>query len=161
MTLRKIIAVYLLTCVAVHANAATIDTSVGQFDISTVTGSFSENQGLLESQVWWGSQTLADEFATLTGNALGYPNLNGTWSPLFAYATVESATGPDGVRFRLVTDTSFPNDVGSLHSVELSALGGTTISWAVATPSAVPIPAAAWLFGSAILGLIAFQRRKA
>lgn len=35
-----------------------------------------------------------------------------------------------------------------------------TTTWAVWAPSAVPVPAAAWLFGSALLGLGALKRRK-
>ncbi len=35
-----------------------------------------------------------------------------------------------------------------------------TYNGAVATNSAVPIPAAAWLFGSGLLGLVGIARRK-
>jgi len=44
------------------------------------------NQALLESQVWWGDQDLANQFAAAVGSSLGDPNF-GTFSPYFAYAT--------------------------------------------------------------------------
>lgn len=40
-------------------------------------------------------------------------------------------------------------------------LGGTVEGGFILTPSVVPIPAAVWLFGSALAGLIGFGRRKA
>ncbi len=44
------------------------------------------------------------------------------------------------------------------NAVVLSEVNGT---WEQVTPSTVPVPAAAWLFGSALLGMFGFSRRKA
>lgn len=44
---------------------------------------------------------------------------------------------------------------------ELDLAGLKDIGWEVSAPTAVPVPAAAWLFGSAILGFVGFRRRKA
>ena len=46
-------------------------------------------------------------------------------------------------------------DLGTINVTEI-----LTISHITATTSAVPIPAAAWLFGSALLGMIGIARRK-
>lgn len=51
-----------------------------------------------------------------------------------------------------VSDPNYQNLVGS-------AFG--TFSYAAAVPASVPVPAAAWLFGSGLLGLIGVARRKA
>ena len=50
---------------------------------------------------------------------------------------------------------------GSLSGGRLEGLGSTTDLIAKLGPVVVPIPAAIWLFGSGLLGLVGFARRKA
>jgi hypothetical protein len=51
-----------------------------------------------------------------------------------------------------------------IHILTEGTPSGGSIWWdnadLTATPSAVPVPAAAWLFGSALLGLMGISRRK-
>jgi len=50
------------------------------------------------------------------------------------------------------------NDNGQITGYGANALGQAHAF--LLTPSAVPIPAAVWLFGSALAGFIGFNRRK-
>ena len=81
---------------------------------------------------------------------------------IFYTATVtEASTGFLGVRYRLGFDG------GSLALLTMAAAEGGTIEdlGIIATgtigASAVPVPAAVWLFGSGLLGLISLARQKA
>ncbi len=67
--------------------------------------------------------------------------------------------GPDGLRD--VTGTFFLQGDGSYVLTQVSEGGGgdTHETWRVASP--VPVPAAAWLFGSALLGLVGIGRKRA
>jgi len=46
------------------------------------------------------------------------------------------------------------------ESTELSMMAGTPISFTISEVSAVPVPAAAWLFGGALMSLFGANRRK-
>jgi hypothetical protein len=76
-----------LAVVSFNANAMLIDTSIGQYDVTTVTGEYSVYADLLQSQVWWNDIDLATEFLSLTAgyNELGFPNADGNETPLYAY----------------------------------------------------------------------------
>ncbi|MEH6590520.1 MAG: VPLPA-CTERM sorting domain-containing protein [Halioglobus sp.] len=55
-----------------------------------------------------------------------------------------------------------PFDGVSLDRLEIELTGNKAISFDnIALTSAVPVPAAAWLFGSALLGLVGVKRKKA
>jgi hypothetical protein len=67
----------------------------------------------------------------------------------------------DSVPFTYYKSVAFPNvetSTETLGSWSLSAAGEVTYAH---TPAVVPLPAAAWLFGSALAGLVAFGRRRA
>jgi len=102
--------------------------------------------------------------ASWGSNANGVANMtcavdcsNGDSFTLFYTATVTE--GPFiGIRYRLGFDS------GSLGSLAIaSSLGGPVEDLGVlstGTISSVPVPAAVWLFGSGLLGLFGFARRK-
>lgn len=117
--------------------------------------------------------------ATDAGNAAGINTWdNADWSnnisTLFnydAFNTLELAITGNGVEYSLngnllYTDTS--GDVQSLSGVILNAKNeGTSfdvrydnLTYGTVTPSTIPIPAAVWLFGSGLLGLVGIARRK-
>ena len=102
------------------SNADAVVTVEGtQYDVSTVTTTFSIDESLLEAQPWWGNTSLAAEFATAVGLDFGLPNQPpppfGPAGPLFATSTnfvvVDSVTiippNPDPVEigFSRITDT--------------------------------------------------------
>ena len=47
----------------------------------------------------------------------------------------------------------------SLYDIERGGLSGVFVSGSI-TPSAVPVPAAVWLFGSGLIGLVGIARRR-
>lgn len=153
MKLRNFLATLALVCVAHGANAGLIiDSSVGKYEISTITGTFDDNSAFLMDQVWWDKGALAAEFAGLVGDSFGVVNygLDGPW---FAWAIdTDSITAAS----YYITNPSGPEVLPDIKPP--SDIDGT---FAYATPvNAVPLPAAAWLFGSALLGLGAIKRRK-
>lgn len=161
--LKKTLA-FICLMLSLGANAATIVNVRGiDYSIDTFLGGYDDNIALIESQVWWGDFHLAADFAKAIGGSLGSPNGEGGFlSPSFVFSA---------------GTTQFSGDdwVGGLEGLEVNSWD-THWNWvastgpipydyewtyAVATPSAVPIPAAAWLFGSALLGLGVAKRKKA
>ena len=65
MRTTKIIIAALFLMSPFVANAGVISTTTGDYDVTTVAGSFSELAPVLMSQVWWGDPILALEFAEL------------------------------------------------------------------------------------------------
>jgi hypothetical protein len=67
-----------------------------------------------------------------------------------------------------VNGLTFTAQANQIYSIYLGGSGGT--EWnkqhdgyvlnASSVPAAVPVPAAAWLFGSGLLGLVSYGRRK-
>jgi PKD repeat protein len=82
--------IVLLLLLAFNTNAAdivTIDTSLGRYDVTTVTGDYYDHEPLLKEQVWWDNEALAYEFleAARGYEKIGYPNTGFNESPYFAY----------------------------------------------------------------------------
>ena len=136
--------------VASSANAFTVTTSVGTFDVSIIETKYNEmgTPELFAMQPWWGSSILAQEFRDAVDNNLGFPNVDGDEGPWFAYL-IES----DAVFIQLCTNADGDCSLASLFN-DLSTEG----FYAIAAP--VPVPAAAWLFMSGLIGLL-WKGRKA
>jgi hypothetical protein len=66
-----------------------------------------------------------------------------------------SVNAPDSCSYSCFSFSAGINDPSSLSGVPVLGNNVTTV-----TPSAVPVPAAVWLFGSGLLGLFGTQRRK-
>ena len=72
--------------------------------------------------------------------------------------------GDEGRFNSILTDTAAFDLTGSITILASNDFGGTLFSVTLdntAAPSLVPVPAAAWLFGSGLLGLVGLARRKA
>jgi len=78
---------------------------------------------------------------------------NGDSFSLFYTATVTEGDFT-GIRYRLGFDS------GNIENPSLLALNEDLGILSTGTISAVPVPAAAWLFGSGLIGLVGFARRK-
>jgi hypothetical protein len=52
------------------------------------------------------------------------------------------------------------SSLGSFQYIDISGNGGSSALHTISNVSAVPVPAAAWLFGSALTGLVGVSRRK-
>jgi hypothetical protein len=127
-------------------------------DIITATGSFTANLGTI------GNETGTVSFATGSGNTMSI-NLNGTF--LFASDDIGYGTGGgpslDFLSGSLTnfdfykSSTPYSFDSYGLYFDDFDALFGT---WTSTTLTPVPVPAAVWLFGSGLLGLVGIARRK-
>ena len=91
-----------------------------------------------------------------------------SWGSVLALALVTLGAAPGwvalpcaGLGCGYTADTSSPTSPYLGDSPIGSTLGDEVFAvWTPAAVSAVPLPAAAWLFGSALLGLIGYSKRK-
>lgn len=76
------------TIIGTPASAVTINLGGSSYEVTTIEGSFDDNQTLLEDQPWWtgGSNSLANDAAGQVDNQLGLPNNSNSWGPYFAYS---------------------------------------------------------------------------
>ena len=153
-----------LTVVSINANAIVVNSSIGLYDVTTVTGTYLEHSALLQEQVWWGDESLAYEMMSLSEgfDGLGYPNVGYNESPYFAYDDL--TVTPDDISviawttatgcFESVSCRAFQKEIDGICGAEY----GFPCVWGVA--QVVPVPSAVWLFGSGLIGLIGVARRK-
>jgi len=152
------------------AMAATVSYNGTEYEITTVTGKYSETisadmlteiADTLSEQVWWGNSTLAREFASLLGDELNVDvDTDFSEGPIFAYGD-NSATATSvsvlGWQWETVDFVLSPSD-----GVTFGGSGVTqTATYAVATAvNPVPLPASSILVLSGIAGLVALKRRR-
>ncbi len=124
------------------------------YDVTSFTGSYNDNQTLLESQVWFGDFGVASDFAALVNTQLGLPALGfGVYSPYFAYKV-----NVDGTQyFHRAWDTRIPGVGGQNQSVV------SNWTFAKATSVPVPLPAAFSLLagGLGLMGFMGWRRKEA
>ncbi|MFM7408225.1 MAG: hypothetical protein ACKO3K_16605 [Cuspidothrix sp.] len=73
------------------ANAATFTVNGTDYDVTTVSGIFNSDSSLrqqLQQQVWWGNESLAQQFARTVGSSLGL--VNHDYGAFFAYGFTET-----------------------------------------------------------------------
>ena len=108
-----------------RADAPTFNTTVNgtNYDFTYITGSFTDNSVLLQSQPWWGSASYTELFAGAVGANLGLPSI-GDVGPLFAYSNIsvshisvgyytDGTAYSDGINSN---NQSFPYAVATVHS---------------------------------------------
>jgi hypothetical protein len=152
--MKKTLVLSVLLTAILEANAVPVSSTVGDFEVSTVSGPYLTLEAQLESQVWWGSFALASEFAALVNNDLGF--FNSTTldvGPLFAYDDTAGLT-----LSRVWCEQGFCG-----AGIVSGYSDGTTNrdrTYAVATRiSAVPEPGTLWALGAGLVGLAATRRR--
>jgi len=102
------------------------------------------------------------------GTNTGGQCVNGATSFLAKACDSATAATPswEGLQFSLVFSADKLTYTGSVTGTDRSGSGltanTTTINWQVSgsTPNPVPVPAAAWLFGSGLIGLAGTARRR-
>ena len=132
---------------ATPAVAVIVDVNGELYDVTTVVTQADASQALLIAQPWWGDISAARSAAIEVGAAFGRPNYMG-YGPLFAYAVPE----PERI-------LGLTWDVSTDGTIVLDAPAYQDVTYAVAA-KVVPVPAAVWLFGSGLLGLVGMARRK-
>jgi hypothetical protein len=85
----------------------------------------------------------------LDGDAVNTPN-NGTFASTFSLSLYQDALGA----------TPLKTSDGILFSLNVNGDGTKTYTTFDSGTSVTPIPAAAWLFGSGLMGLVGIRRRK-
>lgn len=137
---------------SLSAHSVTVQVDDELWDIEYVTGTYREHEELLNNQAWWEDASLAFELTYAYKvsdididisfgyeiNSFNFESINArtkeNYSSAGTYRTVYNVFGYDDV-------------------------ANYAIGYKV--PSEVPLPAAAWLLGSALLGLGVIKRRKA
>jgi hypothetical protein len=131
-------------------NNANNQTGPDGFSCSTRASCISTDTGDLQyagDSSWggnWGNGAAGWQNAGTLGQSLGFYSAN---------------TLSAGLGFNQATKVRFENAYG-LASLTLAAVGAVTYSIAGAPVSTVPVPAAAWLMGSGLLGLVGVARRR-
>lgn len=140
--MKKLVVAALVLLAPIGANAIPITSSVGVYDVTYVE--VLGTDPTLASQPWWGSESLATEFASLVNDDLGILN-DGVFGPLFAYSVGGGITNVAVYFLGVGTVT------GNLDS-------RIRTNYAVATKA--PEPGTLTLLSAGLLGLVALRRRR-
>ena len=145
---------------AINGTATLVSNGAVRTAGAAVTGLAQQNNNALGDLTPWLSKTGASVIAPLQQNTIlqaATLSLLDVASSLFYFAatTVAGSTGT------AATATQFGNSAG-FASVNLASNGDFTYSLAAAggPPAAVPVPAAAWLLGSGLMGIAGMVRRR-
>lgn len=143
-----------ISTMATVSHAATFSVNGTDWDITTFPGSFENNEALLVSQVWYGNEALAQDFANAVGLSLGVLTANSNLGPLFAF---DDPSGPllSAASVRVSTLIA-----GSFGVVETSVSAEYAIATVVPPVSTVPLPAGGLLLVSGLAGIAGLRRRK-
>lgn len=145
----------LLLCNTAVAVEVTYNNTV--YDVTAVFASV-EDYDLFEQQPWWNDESAADYFAAEIQFQLGSKEGYGEAGPVFAF---EDPEGNQVVRGSIWSALIDGVDKYSFTCGVATGCSRFSVLFAVAEEiPLVPVPAAAWLFGSALIGLLGVKRRR-
>jgi hypothetical protein len=128
------------------AQALVVTVGGTQYDVTTFTGSYNSDTNKFETAAnggvmpWWGSDSLAEAFASHVGIAMGLPNYSNTHGPLFAW------------RFRLQDAIDNCYYISGTTGCGIANSSNTHVyaqATPYAAPSTPPVPGPLPLFGAA------------
>ena len=152
MKLTKILAVAALLLTSVAANAAAVNVNFTVNSGNWGTGSFSGVDGDSDGFLRFNELTAFNMGANVENEVVNLSNL----FDIGDYDIVNNVWAANGIGWVGNPDNSYitwnnrNNSINSLWAVVSTTQG----------PSAVPVPAAVWLFGSALVGLLGSKRKK-
>jgi len=152
-----IVSCYFNTNLDCAQGVTNLDVDGSFYDVTFVGGDFTDIYPDETASPFWGQESFADAFSTALGSAVSGVTFTSFVDLIDSTNSTESKliTG-DGNLFQY---SGFEVNVdGSVTSSDsISGFGGLYVEFTPA--AAVPVPAAAWLFGSA-LGFLGWMRRK-
>lgn len=164
-----------LAAVAGQASATVYDIS-GSFDVNAIGYDipFTLNSGSYDSDTGVGNWNATADLAVFSAGTINFDHTftldaatgNGTLAAptncVGSDASAQAACGPMGGSFQgNFTSTPAPIGEGTLTITLATQFGAMTFKPELtAQGSTIPVPAAAWLFGSAVLGLAGIGRRR-
>jgi len=129
----------------------TVDASFWAFDSSS---------GAAPSARIWGHYTVGGDINGYEGSAGGNNTYSGVtdWSQL-SHSWVFDSAG--GTRDALVVEVRFyDNASATTGSILIDDLLISSSAGSILSPTVVPLPAAGWLFGAGLVGLVGISRRR-
>lgn len=130
---------------AAPASAFVVNVGGQDYDVKSVFSTFEANATLLQSQVWWGDGSLAQQFAAAVGTNLGGFSNGGFSGPLFSVQLGAGDTN-EGFSYQPADFplAGLPEGVRN-YGTPNSTFGGVTWQWNYAyaervSPSSVPGP---------------------
>jgi hypothetical protein len=137
-----------LSCIQLPSLAkadAIVDVGNTEYDISTVTGSYSDVSASLMANPWWGQSVLAHSLSSSLADELGTPNSigNENFAPLFIYS--DHGQFYHGWAWELL--------IGDVLGDSAYDLESTTHTWAVGAVVGTPEPSTLVLILASLLSL--------
>ncbi|GAB3099437.1 PEP-CTERM sorting domain-containing protein [Aestuariicella hydrocarbonica] len=146
----------LLILLPLQSQALLINTSVGDYNVSTVTGTYSDLSGTLNSNIWMNNGNLALEFSTAAGTSLGDPG------PLFLFSWGQAITTFPNGQVDIFQSLAWAQE-GFTNGCSDSDCFSREYIYAVASAvtdnnGTVPVPSSLLLLLAGLLGMTILRR---
>jgi hypothetical protein len=145
----------------INANlTSTTNSSLVQNNAPILTGQMN-NTGLLASTIWtgWSTHNPLQTYGSSVGFWLGGVHTAMVVDPVLYSIFYDPTAGAvnDPALWTIPQDQFTASDVSKLGTFTLA---GNTLTFAAPAVAAVPLPAAVWLFGAGLMGVLRLNRRK-
>ncbi|HWA25654.1 MAG TPA: hypothetical protein VG734_08345 [Lacunisphaera sp.] len=142
------------------ANTVTVMVGSDTYVLTTLEGTFADNEAVLTSQAWWNNEALANSLSAAVGGSLGYPHVgSGNLAPFLAIDNTRFSNPFDiyTTVWRESDDSQLNLVVFSNQSLFFGSINPSPITWMVETT--VPESGGMLNYVALALGLVALSRR--